>query len=197
MIGIYKITNPIGEVYIGQSTNIEKRLKTYTYNKGANTQTKLKMSFLEYGVNNHKFEIIKECKIEKLNEYERFYQEFYNCVEKGLNCRFTSDNNKSGYLSEETKAKMRLNRVGTKGMKFSKETRYKMSLRKPTNKGSRITEETKAKLMKKIYKPIINIENGIFYDSIKDACKTYNIPYSTLCSKLRGDMINDSPFGYI
>jgi predicted GIY-YIG superfamily endonuclease len=29
MIGIYKITNPEKEVYIGQSTDIEKRFKTY------------------------------------------------------------------------------------------------------------------------------------------------------------------------
>ena len=30
MIGIYKITNPIGQVYIGQSKDIKKRFTYYT-----------------------------------------------------------------------------------------------------------------------------------------------------------------------
>lgn len=29
MIGIYKITSPSGKIYIGQSGNLEKRLKDY------------------------------------------------------------------------------------------------------------------------------------------------------------------------
>ena len=29
MIGIYKITNPKGKIYIGQSINIENRFKVY------------------------------------------------------------------------------------------------------------------------------------------------------------------------
>ena len=30
MIGIYKITNPSGKIYIGQSINIENRKKIYS-----------------------------------------------------------------------------------------------------------------------------------------------------------------------
>lgn len=40
MIGIYKITNPKGKVYIGQSIDINERFKTYSYLKCKN-QTKL------------------------------------------------------------------------------------------------------------------------------------------------------------
>jgi predicted GIY-YIG superfamily endonuclease len=29
MIGIYKITSPTGKIYIGESSNIEKRIHTY------------------------------------------------------------------------------------------------------------------------------------------------------------------------
>jgi hypothetical protein len=34
IIGIYKIINPIGETYIGQSVNIENRKKYYISTKG-------------------------------------------------------------------------------------------------------------------------------------------------------------------
>ena len=33
MIGIYKITSPSGRIYIGQSTNIEKRKKQEEFQK--------------------------------------------------------------------------------------------------------------------------------------------------------------------
>ena len=59
MIGIYKITNPKGEVYIGQSTNIQKRFLMHR-NSEENGKSKCSKSFFEYGFNNHKFEIIFE-----------------------------------------------------------------------------------------------------------------------------------------
>ena len=40
MIGIYKITNPIGEIYIGKSINIEKR-KAYYINGQLVTKNRL------------------------------------------------------------------------------------------------------------------------------------------------------------
>ena len=65
MIGIYKITNPNGKVYIGQSVDIEKRLSNYKrlsqsileqpaiYNsllkQNMSDETKLKMSVAKKG----------------------------------------------------------------------------------------------------------------------------------------------------
>jgi len=59
MIGIYKIINPFGKIYIGQSVNIEKRFKTYkALSKNVIGQTKLYRSLKKYGAENHKFEIL-------------------------------------------------------------------------------------------------------------------------------------------
>ena len=40
MVGIYKITNPSGKIYIGQSVNIDNRISSYKNLKCKN-QTKL------------------------------------------------------------------------------------------------------------------------------------------------------------
>jgi group I intron endonuclease len=106
MVGIYKITNPNGKIYIGQSVDLDERHKNYA--RGGNkSQTRLYKSIQKYGWGSHSWEILHECKINELNELERHYQELYKAVECGLNCRYTETNEKSGKLSEETKQRMR------------------------------------------------------------------------------------------
>ena len=105
--GIYKITSPTGRVYIGQSIDIEKRRKSYFKPTGALGQTRLKNSLKKHGVENHKFEIIEECLEENLNRRERYWQDFYNVLDEGLNCKLTQSEDKSGKLSDETKEKIR------------------------------------------------------------------------------------------
>jgi group I intron endonuclease len=108
MIGIYKITSPSGKIYIGQSNNVEKRLKGYLKEyKCMSSQKRLYNSFLKYGSENHIFEIIDECTIELLNERERFWQEYYNSIGlKGLNCILTQTSEKKRVLSNETRIKL-------------------------------------------------------------------------------------------
>jgi group I intron endonuclease len=113
MIGIYKITNPNNKVYIGQSVNIKERLKKYKKIQ-CNTQIKIFNSLNKYGVENHTFEVIEECSIELLNERERYWQDYYNVLENGLNCILTKTNNKSGYLSKEIKNKISKSNLGKK-----------------------------------------------------------------------------------
>lgn len=67
MIGIYKISNPIGEIYIGQSINIERRFKEH---KTKCVNLSLKESFNKYGIENHIFEVIEECDICELKKKE-------------------------------------------------------------------------------------------------------------------------------
>lgn len=106
MIGIYKITSPSGKIYIGQSVNIENRIRDYKTGLACK-QPKLNRSFLKYGFEKHKIEIICECLIEELNEKERYYQDLFSCIGKsGLNCVLTKSTDRSGYISEETKIKM-------------------------------------------------------------------------------------------
>jgi len=79
MIGIYKVTNPDGEVYIGQSKDIEKRFYTHKVNS---SNSKLKESIKKHGANNHLFEVIEECSTDLLIKRERFFIEIYKkkCV---------------------------------------------------------------------------------------------------------------------
>jgi group I intron endonuclease len=130
MVGIYKITSPKNRVYIGQSVNIEKRLRRYVVmsvkTKG---QTKVWRSLVKYGPENHKYEIIEECEIGELNIRERFWQEHYDSVENGLNCRYTKTNDKSGKLSKETLKRMSESQKGNQnwlGKKHSDETKEKI-----------------------------------------------------------------------
>jgi group I intron endonuclease len=132
MVGIYKITSPSNRIYIGQSCDIERRFKSYKrlYVKNQK-QTKLHRSFMKYGVLNHKFEVILECNELELNKFERFYQEFYNCLEQGLNCNLTASNDKSGKVCKETLQRMSEVQKGNKnwlGKKHTEESKAKISL---------------------------------------------------------------------
>ena len=133
MVGIYKITNPKNGVYIGQSTNIEKRFAQYRC-YSCNTQIRLYRSLVKYGVDNHTFEIITQCDITQLNDLERFYQDIYCSTNQyGLNCMLTT-------------TKERVGTYPMTGKKHSPETIDKMRQYSPT-------EETREKIRTSYKKP--------------------------------------------
>ncbi len=82
--GIYKITNPIGQVYIGKSENILTRLHCH---KSGVSGSKLKNSYGTYGFDNHKFELVIECSKSELTERELFYINLHDSINNGLNIR--------------------------------------------------------------------------------------------------------------
>lgn len=85
MIGIYKIENKINQnVYIGQSNNIEMRWKQHKINIKNGSQTIYK-AIRKYGIENFDFSILEECPLEKLDEREKYWIEYYNSYEKGYN----------------------------------------------------------------------------------------------------------------
>lgn len=129
MKGIYKITNSLGKIYIGQSVDLIKRQFDYKNHRNCKSQTKLSNSIKKYGWDSHKYEIIEECSdISTLNDKERYWQDFYNVIgNMGLNCRLTKSTDKSGKLSEETKNKIRDYNIGRVN---SEETREKISVSK-------------------------------------------------------------------
>lgn len=119
MIGIYKITSPSKKIYIGQSVNIQKRFYTYSL-LHCKKQPFLFNSLKKHGVENHVFEVIEECEVQKLNERERFWQDFYNVLDNGLNLVLTNCNNKSGLLHNEVVIKMTKSRKKTFDIKSFK-----------------------------------------------------------------------------
>jgi len=122
MIGIYKITNPKGKVYLGQSIDLENRLDRYKYLGSRAKQHKLNNSIEKYGFENHIMEIIEICSLEELDEREIFYIKQYNCVKEGLNIKHGGEG--GGLMEEETKQKIA---SSNKGKKHSLQTRKQMS----------------------------------------------------------------------
>jgi group I intron endonuclease len=111
MMGVYKITNPTGKIYIGKSIDIEKR--HYQYKKGhVKSQTALYNSIKKYGWESHKVEILIECEEDKLNLLEEYYINYYNSVEKGLNLTYGGD---GGRKSDITKQRISKSMVGKRG----------------------------------------------------------------------------------
>jgi group I intron endonuclease len=108
IIGIYKITNPEGHCYIGQSIDIFKRFDNHK--KGINSNKLLYDSISKYGIENHTFEILEECDYEFLNIREKFYICFYK--EKTL--MFNSESNLVGKIKHQrNETKKRVNTLNT------------------------------------------------------------------------------------
>lgn len=104
---IYKIENLKGSIYIGQTINLQKRIEAYIRaDKNLEKQRKIYNSIKKYGWENHTFEIIECCEEYELNIKERYYQELFDSVENGMNCRYTQTEDKSGSMSQETKDKL-------------------------------------------------------------------------------------------
>lgn len=139
MVGIYKIVNPKGKVYIGQSINIVQRFESYKNTLNCKNQRHLYNSLRKYGWNNHIKEVLEECSIEDLNVRERYWQDFYNVIEQGLNCRLTTAGDRTGRNSKES------NQRRSESMKGkNKRPRPDVSERnKVVHKGKAISEEHK------------------------------------------------------
>jgi len=215
MIGIYKITSPSGKVYIGQSTNIELRFKHYKYLK-SKKQIRLHNSFLKYGVENHLFEVLKECDENDLNSLERHYQDLYDVTsKKGLNCDLTSCNNSAGRRSQETKEKIRVAAMGNKNFLGRKHNPKSILLMKKNMKGRVVSQETRDIARKqnlgKIYSDerkkmmsetngmariVLDLQTGIFWRSVKEVSEIYNLNHNCLIQKLGKHKINNTQFIY-
>ena len=140
MIGIYKITNPNGKIYIGQTIDYERRLRHYKLLK-CKEQPRLYNSLVKYGVENHRFEFIWSCFKCYLTKWERYFQEMHKSTGKnGLNCILVKTDEFSGGHSEESKKKIS---EGLKGRTFSPEHRAKIA---EANRNRVISAETRYKL---------------------------------------------------
>ena len=207
MIGIYKITSSNNRIYIGQSIDIERRFRFYK-RLNCKKQPILYRSFLKYGVENHTFEIIEECLFEELSIRERYWQEFYNVLEDGLNCNLTETDTLPRKLSNETKLKISKANLGKT---MSENARLKMSLAKKEIKGSgndfygkHHTKEFKENRSKNRSgegnpkaKLVLNLETGIFYGCVGDAANTINVKPNILTHWLNGTYKNKTSFIYV
>ena len=107
--GIYEIVNIINQKrYIGQSTDIYHRWSCHKCElcNGLHKNTYLQAAWDKYGEDSFEFNILKQCDKEFLNEYECFYIDTFDTMnrDKGYNLKKGGDG--VFEMSEETKQKM-------------------------------------------------------------------------------------------
>lgn len=152
MIGIYSITNTINcKKYIGQSVDVKRRLRNHKWslrhNKHINDH--LQKSFNKYGESCFVFDVVCECDEERLDELEKFYISYYDCMNPQYGYNAESGGNENKHPSEETLQKMRESRGGEKsGMWGKKHTEETKSIMREKALGRVLSDETKDKLSK-------------------------------------------------
>lgn len=143
LCGIYRITSPVGKIYIGQSKNFEQRFSDYRRGR-CPQQRKLFNSFYKYGFSNHTIEIIEICDVEELNCRERYWQDFYDVKDrdKGLNCVLVACGDKKeerfpSYRTEKINKKEKVTDLrcgntplGVKGRILTEFEKFKLSVSK-------------------------------------------------------------------
>lgn len=222
MIGIYKITSPSNKIYIGQSIDIKTRWYKHRVSK---SKTFLYNSFKKYGAGNHVFEVIEECDINLLNERERYWQDYYDVLNNGLNLKLTRTNDKSGYLSSDTKIKIskrkrtieeiEKSKISRTGLKRTEEQRQRIKNGRnyspmkdcikakisEANKGKNPSIEARLKMSiaktKRSIKTILDTNTGIFYFGCKEASIAFGYSESHINRMLLGTRNNKTNLIYV
>lgn len=150
MVGIYKITNPSGKVYIGQSWAIENRWvqhKCEAKKKGLNIP--LHNSIRKYGFESHKLEIVwgatADVTQSKLDLLE--IRAIRDYADRGIELLNVKEGGRGGKHSKSSREKMR---ESHKGVSQTPESNIKRSLslkgRPSPMKGKIMSPETKEKI---------------------------------------------------
>jgi group I intron endonuclease len=156
MIGIYKITSPVGAVYIGQTKNFLQRLEDHKSRKNKKAK-RLDESIIEHGLKNHSIVFIEECLEEDLNCRERYWQDFYDVLgEKGLNSVLTKCDSLKSKMLDSIKENMRVRQQGQNNSFYGKthtdEAKEKIRLanlgENNHNYGKKLTDEQKENIRK-------------------------------------------------
>jgi len=195
--GIYKILNLLtGSVYIGSAINCELRRRRHfsilRHNKHYNKH--LQNAFNKYGESAFIFGVITMCDKETLIEKEQYYIDKYKSFSKGIGYNISPFAGRTKGLVAHNKGipwTLKQRSVLSNAAKNRKtqphivphtqEARLKMSL---SRKGTRIGPNHP------LSKIVLNINTGIFYDSIKDAAESEGIKYRTLYARVTGENNN-------
>ena len=129
--GVYKITSPTGKIYVGEAKDLRIRCEYYLTPNRIKKQRAIYNSIIKHSVEKHNIEILELCGLEKLMERERFWQEYFNTVNDGLNCYLTPTDTKKKVLSEKTKEIMSEKAKGVNnhfyGKKHTEKSKLKIS----------------------------------------------------------------------
>lgn len=192
MKGIYKITNPKGKIYIGQSIDIERRFKEYQDLRACKDSKKLYYSLTKYEPKNHIFEVLEECEEKFLEEREVYYINLYNSIQKGLNIK---NGSKPQWTNKKRPTHSQWLLKNGSGLSYEREKKHLNALSKRSKKqwddeewkketSHKIKEGKNNPKAKKYQKSVICITDNTIYKSTKEASKQYNISLGFLCNHI-------------
>ena len=192
MIGIYKITNPKGKIYIGQSIDINRRFTEY--NKMYCSQSKkLYNSLKKYGPEAHTFEIIEECLLNELDIKEEEYILKYNSHKIGLNIKLASKPSWTGKKRPEHSKFLKEKGCGLTYIRTQnhKDNLSKMMKEVWKHKKEEISKKITQNKIGKGLKPIIcDTLYGMQFNSLTDASESLGINKGNICEVLKGNRIH-------
>ena len=163
--GIYKITSPSGKVYIGQSSNVERRMTEHKY-RSKTKNLKLYSSIRKYGLENHNIEILflSDNEYEK-NRMESIYIRYYDTIESGLN-HIDSFAHIGGFT----------------GKKHTVENVNKIK--------DRMKGKTPEAAIEKIRKKVFCQYNNKHYNSLSECAKDLNVSQAYISNQYNGKSTN-------
>lgn len=116
--GIYCIKNiSTGKVYIGQTTEISKRIYDHLSRLRNNCHHNdyLQKAWNKYGEKDFEFTVLRICSVEDLDEAEIFYIEQYNSTDKRYGYNHESGGHSNKSHDEETRDKISKNHCDVSG----------------------------------------------------------------------------------
>lgn len=189
---IYKIEHKVNHmIYIGQTYR--------TFNERLAEHLKTKRNYhvdnalRKYGVQNFYLDVLEEVEDNLLDERERYWIEFYDCVSpKGYNNTYGGE---GGKMSEHTKQKisnsLKGRFVGELNPMFGKPSPMRGKV--GAMKGKKHSKETIQKMIESrtgenscVARPVICLETGVYFISAKQASEEMGISRSSLSCALRG-----------
>lgn len=195
---IYMYKSPSGKYYIGQTIRPKFRKNEHVSRAFNGSELPFHRAIRKYGIDSFEYSIL--CRItcsntktlsEILNNLEQYYIIKYNSkVPTGYNVTEGGEGNLGIVLSEETKYKMSLSKIGHK---CSANTKKKMSR---WQVGKKLSEDTKNKIRNSHVGKVCNKRpccqytlDGEFiseYSSIKEAAEVNNISKVSISLVLSG-----------
>lgn len=189
---IYKIEHKVNHmIYIGQTYR--------TFNERLAEHLKTKRNYhvdnalRKYGVQNFYLDVLEEVEDNLLDERERYWIEFYDCVSpKGYNNTYGGE---GGKMSEHTKQKisnsLKGRFVGELNPMFGKPSPMRGKV--GAMRGKKHSKETIQKIIESrtgenscVARPVICLETGVYFISAKQASEEMGISRSSLSCALRG-----------